>query len=118
LIVVHLLGTHMSYQYRYPPTFDKFKDRNGVPAGVRDDQVPTYNSYDNAVLYNDFVVSSLIKDYAKSDPNGFLLYLSDHGEDVSTRPAMAPWGATKASRQHRCTPFRSWPGPRRNGAKP
>ncbi|PTT61519.1 hypothetical protein DBR26_26800, partial [Pseudomonas sp. HMWF007] len=82
LIVVHLLGTHMSYQYRYPPSFDKFQDRNGVPAGVRDDQVPTYNSYDNAVLYNDFVVSSLIKDYAKSDPNGFLLYLSDHGEDV------------------------------------
>lgn len=82
LIVVHLLGTHMSYQYRYPPTFDKFKDRTGVPAGVHDDEVPTYNSYDNAVLYNDFVVSSLIKDYAKADPNGFLLYLSDHGEDV------------------------------------
>ena len=81
-IVVHLLGTHMSYQYRYPPTFDKFTDRQGVPAGISDDQLPTYNSYDNAVLYNDFVVSSLIKDYAKTDPNGFLLYLSDHGEDV------------------------------------
>ncbi|MEX5557459.1 phosphoethanolamine transferase CptA [Pseudomonas rhodesiae] len=81
-IVVHLLGTHMSYQYRYPPSFDKFTDRQGVPAGVSDDQLPTYNSYDNAVLYNDFVVSSLIKDYAKTDPNGFLLYLSDHGEDV------------------------------------
>jgi heptose-I-phosphate ethanolaminephosphotransferase len=81
-IVVHLLGTHMSYQYRYPPTFDKFTDRQGVPAGISDDQLPIYNSYDNAVLYNDFVVSSLIKDYAKTDPNGFLLYLSDHGEDV------------------------------------
>lgn len=81
-IVVHLLGTHMSYQYRYPPSFDKFTDREGVPASISDDQLPTYNSYDNAVLYNDFVVSSLIKDYAKTDPNGFLLYLSDHGEDV------------------------------------
>ncbi|MBI6602546.1 MULTISPECIES: phosphoethanolamine transferase CptA [Pseudomonas] len=81
-IVVHLLGTHMSYQYRYPPNFDKFTDREGVPASISDDQLPTYNSYDNAVLYNDFVVSSLIKDYAKTDPNGFLLYLSDHGEDV------------------------------------
>lgn len=81
-IVVHLLGTHMSYQYRYPPTFDKFTDRQGVPAGISDEQLPIYNSYDNAVLYNDFVVSSLIKDYAKADPNGFLLYLSDHGEDV------------------------------------
>lgn len=81
-IVVHLLGTHMSYQYRYPPTFDKFTDRQGVPAGISDEQLPVYNSYDNAVLYNDFVVSSLIKDYAKADLNGFLLYLSDHGEDV------------------------------------
>ncbi len=81
-IVVHLLGTHMSYQYRYPPTFNIFTDRQGVPAGVSDDQLPVYNSYDNAVRYNDFVVSSLIKDYAKTDPNGFLLYLSDHGEDV------------------------------------
>lgn len=81
-IVVHLLGTHMSYQYRYPPTFDQFTDRKGVPDGVSDAQLPTYNSYDNAVRYNDFVVSSLIKDYAKTDPNGFLLYLSDHGEDV------------------------------------
>jgi heptose-I-phosphate ethanolaminephosphotransferase len=76
----------MSYQYRYPPAFDKFTDRQGVPAGVSDAQVPIYNTYDNAVLYNDFVVSSLIKDFAKTDPNGFLLYLSDHGEDVYDGP--------------------------------
>jgi heptose-I-phosphate ethanolaminephosphotransferase len=31
LIVVHLLGTHMSYQYRYPPSFDTFTDRTGCP---------------------------------------------------------------------------------------
>jgi len=85
-IVVHLLGTHMSYQYRYPPEFNKFTDRQGIPAGVSDEQVPIYNTYDNAVLYNDFVVSSLIKNYAKADPNGFLLYLSDHGEDVYDGP--------------------------------
>ena len=60
-IVVHLLGTHMSYQYRYPPEFERFTDRRGAPAHVTDAQLPTYNSYDNAVLYNDFVVSSLIK---------------------------------------------------------
>lgn len=85
-IVVHLLGTHMSYQYRYPESFDKFTDRTGAPAELKDDQVAIYNTYDNAVLYNDFVVSSLIKSYAKSDPNGFLMYLSDHGEDVYDGP--------------------------------
>lgn len=81
-IVVHLLGTHMDYRYRYPDTFDRFKDRQGMPSGLTDDQAQTYNFYDNSVLYNDFVVSNLIKRYAGTDPNGFLLYLSDHGEEV------------------------------------
>jgi heptose-I-phosphate ethanolaminephosphotransferase len=114
LIVVHLLGTHMSYQYRYPSTFDKFKDRQGMPAGVRDDQVPTYNSYDNAVLYNDFVVSSLIKDYAKTDPNGFLLYLSDHGEDVFDSPGHSTLGRneSKPTAPMYTIPFMAWASPK------
>ncbi|CAE6949644.1 phosphoethanolamine transferase EptC [Pseudomonas marincola] len=82
LIVVHLLGTHMRYKYRYPEEFEKFTDNSGVPKWVTEDQMPTYNSYDNAVLYNDFVVSSLIKQFSASQPDGFLLYLSDHGEAV------------------------------------
>ncbi|WP_030130314.1 phosphoethanolamine transferase CptA [Pseudomonas sp. QTF5] len=114
LIVVHLLGTHMSYQYRYPPTFNKFTDRKGVPDGVRDDQVPTYNSYDNAVLYNDFVVSSLIKDYAKADPNGFLLYLSDHGEDVFDSAGHKTLGRneSKPTAPMYTIPFMAWASPK------
>lgn len=114
LIVVHLLGTHMSYQYRYPPSFDKFQDRNGVPPGVRDDQLPTYNSYDNAVLYNDFVVSSLIKDYAKADPNGFLLYLSDHGEDVFDSAGHNTLGRNenKPTAPMYTIPFMAWASPK------
>jgi heptose-I-phosphate ethanolaminephosphotransferase len=86
LIIIHLLGTHMSYRYRYPAEFDRFTDRQGVPEWVTDDQLPTYNSYDNAVLYNDFVVSSLIEQFAATKPNGFLLYLADHGEAVFDAP--------------------------------
>ncbi|WLG53348.1 phosphoethanolamine transferase CptA [Pseudomonas sp. FP1742] len=114
LIVVHLLGTHMSYQYRYPPTFNKFTDRKGVPDGVRDDQLPTYNSYDNAVLYNDFVVSSLIKDYAKTDPNGFLLYLSDHGEDVFDSAGHNTLGRNenKPTAPMYTIPFMAWASPK------
>ncbi|MCP1624883.1 phosphoethanolamine transferase CptA [Pseudomonas nitroreducens] len=81
-IVIHLLGTHMDYRYRYPEEFAYFKDRQGVPSALSDDQVETYNFYDNAVRYNDFVVSSLMKRYNESNANGFMLYLSDHGEDV------------------------------------
>ncbi|MBP5125267.1 phosphoethanolamine transferase CptA [Pseudomonas protegens] len=113
-IVVHLLGTHMSYQYRYPPSFDKFNDRQGVPVGVRDDQLPTYNSYDNAVLYNDFVVSNLIKNYAKTDPNGFLLYLSDHGEDVFDSAGHDTLGRNEArpTAPMYTIPFMAWASPK------
>ena len=113
-IVVHLLGTHMSYQYRYPATYDTFKDRQGVPPGVSDDQLPTYNSYDNAVRYNDFVVSSLIKDYAKTDPNGFLLYLSDHGEDVFDSAGHNTLGRNEAkpTAPMYTIPFMAWASPK------
>ena len=53
-----------------------------MPAKLSPSEVETYNFYDNAVRYNDHVVSSLIKRYSATTPNGFLLYLSDHGEDV------------------------------------
>jgi heptose-I-phosphate ethanolaminephosphotransferase len=114
LIVVHLLGTHMSYQYRYPPSFDTFTDRQGVPDAVSDDQLPTYNSYDNAVRYNDFVVSSLIKDYAKTDPNGFLLYLSDHGEDVFDSAGHDTLGRNegKPTAPMYTIPFMTWASPK------
>jgi heptose-I-phosphate ethanolaminephosphotransferase len=96
-IVVHLLGTHMSYQYRYPPEFEHFTDRTGAPANVTDDQLPTYNSYDNAVLYNDHVVASLIKDLSGAKAAGMLLYLSDHGEAVFDAPKTGVLGRNEAA---------------------
>ncbi|MBB3103180.1 heptose-I-phosphate ethanolaminephosphotransferase [Azomonas macrocytogenes] len=113
-VIVHLLGTHMRYHYRYPEEFNRFTDRTGVPANVTDDQLPTYNSYDNAVLYNDYVVSSLIERLRATDPNGFLLYLSDHGEavfdaanpDILGRNEEAPTGPMYT------VPFIVWSSPR------
>ena len=113
-IVVHLLGTHMSYQYRYPPEYERFTDRSGAPAHVTDDQLPTYNSYDNAVLYNDFVVSSLIKRFAATDPNGFLLYLSDHGEAVfdAAKPEVLGRNEAAPTSPMYTIPFMLWQSPK------
>ncbi len=119
-IVVHLLGTHMSYQYRYPQDYQRFTDRTGAPAHVSDDQLPTYNSYDNAVLYNDFVVSSLIKRFAATDPNGFLLYLSDHGEAVFDAPKPQVLGRNEAAPTSPMytIPFIVWNSPKWQAAQP
>lgn len=96
LIVVHLLGTHMSYRFRYPESYARFDSAEGAPPSVSEDQLPTYNSYDNAVLYNDHVLGSLIKSFAATEPNGFLLYLADHGEAVFDAPAADVLGRNEA----------------------
>ena len=85
-IVVHLLGTHMKYEYRYPPEFARFNDRKGIADWATADQVPVINNYDNAVLYNDEVVAKLIETYSAAKPNGLMVYFSDHGEDVFDSP--------------------------------
>lgn len=86
-IVVHLIGTHRAYRYRYPPEFAVFDDRRDIPPWLRTNrQRREYNEYDNSVLYNDFVVSSLIEQLKDSGRNGFLVYFSDHGEEVYDFP--------------------------------
>jgi heptose-I-phosphate ethanolaminephosphotransferase len=113
-IVVHLLGTHMNYKYRYPKEYEKFADRQGVPTWVTGDQLPAYNSYDNAVLFNDYVVSGLIKKFSAIQPNGLLVYFSDHGEEVFDTPGLNFQGRleTKPLPTMYTIPFIIWASPK------
>ncbi|WP_449433579.1 phosphoethanolamine transferase CptA [Pseudomonas putida] len=120
LIIIHLLGTHMDYRYRYPQDYERFSGREGVPAKLSDSQAQTYNYYDNAVLYNDYVVSSLIKRYSAAAANGFLLYLSDHGEDVYSSGAHDTLGRNEGAptRPMYTIPFLLWTSPSWQAAHP
>lgn len=74
-IVVHLLGTHMRYEFRYPEDKAIFKGKDSlVPSNLKESQVEDYNAYDNAQHYNDYIVSTLIKDFDSSKENGFLVF--------------------------------------------
>lgn len=113
-IIVHLLGTHMNYKYRYPENFAKFSGREGVPPWVQDgDELDFYNSYDNAVLYNDEVISDLIKTLSSTQPNGLLLYFSDHGEEVYDTKGLDFRGRneTKPTQAMYTIPFMIWQSP-------
>lgn len=113
-IVVHLLGTHMRYEFRYPEDKAVFTQRDSlVPANLKDDQVKDYNAYDNAQHYNDYVVSTLIKDFDSSKENGFLVFFSDHGEDVYDTPPHEMLGRSegKPSKVIYNVPFLVWQSP-------
>lgn len=82
-ILLHLIGTHHNYEDRYPPSFNVF---NGmVNSNFRSDAIAEkINHYDNAVLYNDFVLNSVIDRLKTLNANSFMLFLSDHGEELYT----------------------------------
>lgn len=96
-IVLHLLGTHMKYKYRYPDEYIHFTDNTGLAPVLNESKVEVINSYDNAVLYNDFVVANIIKQYQASQQSGFVVYFSDHGEDVYEAPGYNILGRNEAS---------------------
>ena len=88
ILVLHMLGNHgPSYFRRYPPAFARFQ-----PACAQDDlrlcsPPEIVNAYDNALLYTDHVLASLIaKLQAQSARlDSAMLYVSDHGESLGER---------------------------------
>lgn len=80
-VIVHLMGAHAKFNKRYPSRFEQFRDAP-TTAFKNEKSFKYINQYDNAVLYNDYVVNSLIELVKKQNKKSWLLYFSDHGEDV------------------------------------
>lgn len=81
IVFVHMMGTHTIYSKRYPPEFAKFDNiQDQANNHVSKDKAETINTFDNANLYNDHIVSSFIKTMETSNRPGFVSYFSDHGE--------------------------------------
>lgn len=80
LYVVHLLGQHYTYSTKYPNSWNKFKAKDYDANRWNEHQRELIAQYDNATLYNDFVISSLIQKF--KDTNTILIHFSDHGEEV------------------------------------
>jgi len=86
VIFVHLMGSHWPYCDRYPPEFEIFqgnleKEIFGKLSGdevLRDMQ----NCYDNTVVYNDYVINSVLTSLQNAKAVSGLLYFSDHADDV------------------------------------
>jgi glucan phosphoethanolaminetransferase (alkaline phosphatase superfamily) len=78
LIVVHMAGSHWRYDSHYPEAFRKFTPTCGNNDPNRCTREEIRNSYDNTLLYTDFVVGELIRRVAGG--KSIVFFVSDHGE--------------------------------------
>ena len=75
-IVLHIMGSHIYYNNRYPSEFNKFETAEG------DSTVSSVQSYANSILYTDYILSQIF-DYAQKNLNlQAMVYFSDHGENI------------------------------------
>lgn len=101
VIFVHLMGSHLQYENRYPAERIIFKDTKGIQAysqELSNSQVDYINAYDNSVHYTDFVLGEVLKELKSTNNIAALTFWADHGEevfDVKDFKGHSPDGVTK-----------------------
>lgn len=70
-IVLHTMGSHFNYSYRYPAGFGPFPS----PSNAQHD-------YYNSVAYTDHVLDQVIGALETTGRSAALVYVSDHGEGI------------------------------------
>lgn len=84
-VVLHLGGGSHGpiYRDRHPPEFVRFKPEcNDADVANQCSLEQLYNSYDNTILYVDFVVGEIVARLERSGVPYVFIYLSDHGESL------------------------------------
>jgi glucan phosphoethanolaminetransferase (alkaline phosphatase superfamily) len=86
LIVLHTLGSHFRYNYRYSPQFEVFEpslkgafDYALISAKNKELFV---NTYDNSILYTDFFLAKTIQKIDSLHAVSAFVYVADHGENL------------------------------------
>jgi heptose-I-phosphate ethanolaminephosphotransferase len=75
------MGSHAVYRARYPPEAEFFKTIEPTTCGSAT-QKQAINDYDNSVRFSDSVVGRIVEAARHVGGEAFVLYLSDHGEEV------------------------------------
>jgi lipid A ethanolaminephosphotransferase len=85
LIVLHQKGSHgPAYYLRYPKAFEVFTPTCQETQLQKCSEQALNNSYDNTILYTDYVIDSTISllESLPEDTDTSMLYISDHGESL------------------------------------
>ena len=86
LIILHIMGSHITYRNRYPESFNYFTEDRLDISGKEINPLfqENINTYDNSIRYTDSVLGSIIVELKKTGGKNLLFYFSDHGENVET----------------------------------
>ncbi len=81
-IIYHMMGSHYDFSMRYPEEFAKFTEGDYLtePQSHR----TILASYDNSILYNDYIVGQIINLY--KDKEAIVIYIPDHGQVMYRDP--------------------------------
>ena len=81
---LHTLGCHLRYEQRYPKEMATFQPVLGNSFSYsmisEENKDKLINAYDNAILYTDYFLNTLIRYMDSLDCPAIMLYISDHGE--------------------------------------
>ena len=113
LIVLHTLGSHFRYNFRYPTKYELFKpclkgtfDYNMISAKNKELFI---NTYDNSILYTDFFLATTIQKIDSLGAISALAFVSDHGENLFDTPEnRVLHGGSKFTKYDFHVPFFVW----------
>ncbi len=88
MIILHQMGNHgPAYYKRYPKSFERFTPACQSNQLDECSAEEINNAYDNAILYTDHFLSSVIDLLKQNDPSfeTAMVYVSDHGESLGEK---------------------------------
>jgi glucan phosphoethanolaminetransferase (alkaline phosphatase superfamily) len=122
-IVIHTLGSHFRYNFRYPKPFERY-----IPAleGTANysitsdkDKELIINAYDNSIFYTDFILSEIINRVASQQCISTVLYISDHAENLYDNGSLSVFhGSKNPPKAEVHIPLFIWTSPDYNRAYP
>lgn len=119
VVFIHLRGSHTKYSTRYTGDFNYFDHRKIPIPYVRDlsyEEKKIIDEYDNSVRYNDYIISSIIELVKSRCEFSWVLYFSDHGEELFEYRGMYGHQAKNISRFMCEIPFILWVSEKYRGA--
>lgn len=112
---LHMIGSHWWYEGRYPEKFKIFSPIVKTKYLPSNTDAEMINSYDNTIVYLDYLLNDIITFLEQQNNETILIYLSDHGEtlgedgkwlhaqgnEASMNPACVFWASKQFKEKHK-----------------